>query len=285
MPCPRSIVDLRSTANLRLCVALLAGVSLVPSSYAAAAQPSEQRFVIPEVDEPPRLEDFLTDAPAVPALRLDTFSSGNPATAIPQPSEPLRICHATVRPCTWFLCLDSASQKIRAHLTKREQTPADDLVGVVLDTFHDCRRANLFLANPRGIQRDAMLTEGQVEDLSFDTLWESRGQLTPNSYMVWMAIPFKSLRFASGSDSATSRRRSANAVSKHLWLGSRSSRASERSERATRTERAWRSSARESVSGGLAGRSPQTKLVRPARLERATSWFVVVTRRFTESDS
>jgi hypothetical protein len=33
--------------------------------------------------------------------------------------------------------------------------------------------------------------------------------------------------------------------------------------------------ARERV-GGLAGRSPQTKLVRPARLERATSWFAAV---------
>ena len=98
-----------------------------------------------------------------------------------------------------FVCHDREPQEIRAHLTKREQTMADDLVGVYLDTFHDRRRAYVFHVNPRGVQRDAMLTEGQGEDASFDTLWESRGQLTPTGYVVWMAIPFKSLRFPSGS--------------------------------------------------------------------------------------
>src|SRR5262249_26635710 len=36
---------------------------------------------------------------------------------------------------------------------------------------------------------------GQGDDWSFDTQWESQGQITPRGYAVRMAIPFRSLRF------------------------------------------------------------------------------------------
>jgi hypothetical protein len=70
----------------------------------------------------------------------------------------------------------------------------------MLDTFRDRRRAYMFTVNPRGVQRDAVLTEGQGEDATFDTLWKSKGYLTPAGYAVWMAIPFKSLRFPDNAD-------------------------------------------------------------------------------------
>jgi hypothetical protein len=39
-------------------------------------------------------------------------------------------------------------------------------------------------------------TDGEQEDdYSFDALWHSDGRLTSFGYVVWMAIPFKSLRF------------------------------------------------------------------------------------------
>src|SRR5262249_55748286 len=71
----------------------------------------------------------------------------------------------------------------------------DDSVTVFLDTFHDRRRAYVFSANPLGIQRDGVITEGQEVDYSFDTLWDSEGRLTADGFVVRMAIPFKSLRF------------------------------------------------------------------------------------------
>ncbi len=185
--------------QLPFATALLTVVGLLAAAQ-VSAQPRESVLVIPEVTEPPRLEDFLTDAPAVPALRIDAFTQRQPGDGEPASERTIAyLSRDRTSLYVVFLCSDREPQKIRAHLTKREQTAADDLVGVILDTFHDRRRAYLFLANPRGIQRDAMLTEGQTEDLSFDTLWESHGQLTATGYAVWIAIPFKSLRFASGS--------------------------------------------------------------------------------------
>ena len=56
----------------------------------------------------------------------------------------------------------------------------------------------MFFSSPLGIQADGITTEGQNDDLSFDTVWHSKGRLTDFGYVVSFAIPFKSLRFPSG---------------------------------------------------------------------------------------
>ncbi|MGH7490820.1 MAG: DUF5916 domain-containing protein [bacterium] len=94
-----------------------------------------------------------------------------------------------------FVCKDDPD-KLRARMAKREDISSDDQVVVYLDTFRDGQRAYIFAANPLGVQLDGVLTEGQDPDFSFDTLWRSEGRLTPDGFVVRMAIPFKSIRFS-----------------------------------------------------------------------------------------
>jgi len=96
-----------------------------------------------------------------------------------------------------FVAFDDEAAKIRANMTRRESFFGDDLIEIMIDTFNDQRRAYAFVANPFGIQWDAIWREGQEFDDSFDTLWHSEGQVTGEGYVVRMAIPFKSLRFPS----------------------------------------------------------------------------------------
>jgi len=105
-----------------------------------------------------------------------------------------------------FVCHDDPA-RVRAHETRREDFNGDDDdVAIMLDTFHDRRRAYEFEVNPRGIQWDAIYTEafyadtGGNFDKSFDTLWYSKGKVTAQGYVVWIAIPFRSLRFPSAQD-------------------------------------------------------------------------------------
>ncbi len=100
-----------------------------------------------------------------------------------------------------FVCFDDPG-KVRARMSRREDVHDDDQVEVLLDTFHDRRRAYAFQTTPLGVQWDAIWTEASREeetsahfDTSFDTVWDSRGKLTGKGFVVWMAIPFKSLRF------------------------------------------------------------------------------------------
>jgi hypothetical protein len=100
-----------------------------------------------------------------------------------------------------FVCIDDPRQ-VRARMSRREDVYDDDQVEIILDTFHDRRRAYAFQTTPLGVQWDAIWTEASREeetsahfDTSFDTVWDARGKVTDRGFVVWMAIPFKSLRF------------------------------------------------------------------------------------------
>ncbi len=101
---------------------------------------------------------------------------------------------------------DSDPSSVRATQADRDNLDREDSVRIYLDTFNDRRRAFVFGVNPLGAQEDGVQTEGAfsagrtfggVVDLSPDYQFDSRGQLTPEGYVVEVRIPFKSLRYPS----------------------------------------------------------------------------------------
>jgi len=93
------------------------------------------------------------------------------------------------------VCFDSEPGKIRAHMVRREQINDDDQFGFVLDTFSDRKNGLFFYVNPLGIQQDGIWNDFQEPDYSYDMLWNSQGKITPQGFVVWFEIPFRSLRF------------------------------------------------------------------------------------------
>jgi hypothetical protein len=178
---------------LALLLAMVAGLA-APRAGAA------QSALIPRVNRPPTLKDFLGMKPpadlAPQLFKITGLVQRDPKDGDPvsQPTE-VYLGYDEKNLYAIFVCFDAEPAKVRAHLTRREAIFDDDLVGIFFDTFKDHRRAYEFLTNPLGVQADAIITEGQNDDFSFDTLWYSEGKLTPQGYVVWIAIPFKSLRF------------------------------------------------------------------------------------------
>jgi hypothetical protein len=179
----------------------LAGWVVSPALLAASAPDKPRAEVrVPRVPTPPRLEDFLEMKPRDELVgklaKIEGFTQyvptyGAPSSQVTQ----VYLGYDDERFYAVFVCFDSEPGKIRARLGRRDQFFDDDYVEVDLDTFHDRRRAYQFWSNPLGVQLDNIWTEGQGPDFSFDTVWHSRGQLTEQGYVVWMAIPFDSLRF------------------------------------------------------------------------------------------
>ncbi len=97
-----------------------------------------------------------------------------------------------------FVALDPDPKKIRAQITDRDRSWADDFVGIAIDPFNDSRRGYEFFVNPHGVQMDMKRVEGTGEDSSWDTIWTSAGTLTETGYMTEMAIPFRSISFPNG---------------------------------------------------------------------------------------
>ena len=173
----------------------------------AFAQPEFQTVMIPRVSEAPKLEEFLNME--VPAnwqgklAKVDRFTQRVPSDGAPvsQRTEAY-LGYDDKNLYAIFICFDTEPQKLRARLSRREDIFDDDTVEIMLDTFHDHRHAYAFNVNPLGVQQDALWTEGPGSgndnfDQSFDTVWNSAGKLTDRGFVVWIAIPFRSLRFAS----------------------------------------------------------------------------------------
>ncbi len=74
-----------------------------------------------------------------------------------------------------------------------------DYGGIIVDTRNDHRTGLLLLANPRGIQYDAITddTTGN-EDNSPDFYWDSVAKITKEGWVLEMRVPFSSLRYPSG---------------------------------------------------------------------------------------
>jgi Domain of unknown function (DUF5916) len=180
-------------------ILLAAAALFVTLGGSAKAQPTTP---ISRVSEPPRLEDYVNGVPPPGgALAITEFLQREPGDGVPASQQTAAyLSYDDEHLYVVFVCHDEQPDQVRARRTRREGFIGDDAVGIILDTFHDKRRAYIFLVNPMGIQLDGVTAEGRDDDYTFDTLWRSEGRLTPFGYIVWMAVPFKSLRFPAGAD-------------------------------------------------------------------------------------
>jgi Domain of unknown function (DUF5916) len=173
-----------------------------PAPKPALAPPA---LTIPRLTRAPALEDFLGMQPqgetAVQMAKVTGFVQRDPHDGEKVSEETAAyLGYDQKNLYIVFVCFDDP-KKVRARMSRREDIADDDQVAVVFDTFHDRRRAYEFQTTPLGVQWDAIYTEasraetGGNWDTSFDTVWDSRGKVTSRGFVVWMAIPFKSLRF------------------------------------------------------------------------------------------
>jgi len=162
-------------------------------------------LTIPRLTHAPSLEDFLGMKPgsdvALQMAKVTGFVQRDPHDGAPVSEETAAyLGYDQKNLYVVFVCFDDPRQ-VRARMSRREDIYDDDNVEVLLDTFHDRRRAYAFQTTPLGVQWDAIWTEASREeangnfDTSFDTVWDSKGKVTSRGYVVWMALPFKSLRF------------------------------------------------------------------------------------------
>ncbi|MFQ6043855.1 MAG: carbohydrate binding family 9 domain-containing protein, partial [Candidatus Poribacteria bacterium] len=175
-------------------------VQAVPAILEAEEAPRVMRAV--KVQSPPKIDGKLDD---------DCWRLAEPTTGFTQlfPDDGKLATEQTIIKVLYdeenlyfgIECLDSQPQKIDARLIPRDSDPyPGDLIGIVLDTFHDHQNAYCFWTNPRGIRMDFRSYDDFARgwggrDFSWDGVWQSEAQITDRGWTVEVAIPFKTLRF------------------------------------------------------------------------------------------
>ena len=143
-----------------------------------------------------RLDETAWEAAAAVAVPFEWFPGDN--TAAPVDTD-VRVPFDDARLYVGFRARDPRPAAIRAHLADRDDAFEDDSVGFAIDPFNDRRTAYLFRVNPLGVQMDARLSDADdSEDWSWDAIWDAAGRLTPDGYVVEIAVPLSQLRFPKG---------------------------------------------------------------------------------------
>ena len=78
-----------------------------------------------------------------------------------------------------------------------------DGLAIIIDPFQDLTNGFFFGLSPAGVQREGLISNGYLRgndlDLSWDNKWYGEAKINHDNWTVEIAIPFKTLRFKSGS--------------------------------------------------------------------------------------
>jgi hypothetical protein len=179
-------------------------VLLLPGFAVAEVRPlgASTTLVIPRVSHPPTLEDFLAMKPNSEwegkLAKVEGFTQRLPSDGQPASQKTIAyLGYDSNNLYCIYVAFDTEPARLRAHKVVRDVFYMEDKIDLFLDTFHDHRRAYVFTVNPYGHQLDGLWTEGPRSqfDGTWDGVWESRGKLTSQGFVVWLAVPFKTLRF------------------------------------------------------------------------------------------
>ena len=185
---------------------VLASLFLSPALLAAQTGPT---VTVPRIDAEEIVLDGALDEPVwEQAARLTDFHQYQPVDGRPaQERTEVRVFYTPTAILFAVLAYDSEPQAIRATVADRDNIDSDDNVTIHLDTFADRRRSFFFAVNPLGVQQDGVRTEGANSpgqlfggetDKNPDYVFESKGHIGPEGYVVELRIPFKSLRYPGG---------------------------------------------------------------------------------------
>jgi hypothetical protein len=188
--------------------ALAPATSQAPAAPAARPVPPIATFAITRATSEIKVDGVLDEDAWAKATVIPLLYEWAPGDGIAPPVQ--TECLVTFDRTSLYIAFrafDPEPKKIRAHLMDRDDTDTlilDDHIGVMIDTFNDERRGFQFRVNPLGVQADAVFSEQDgIEDFSWDMMWASVGKITPDGYIVEIALPLKQLRFQPGAGSQT----------------------------------------------------------------------------------
>lgn len=178
-------------------LALLVARTLT-GEHPAAPQPGIPEIRISRAAGAITIDGDLSDPGWRGATRVDTWYEINPGDNVPPKVKSVGyLTYDEKFLYAGFEFFDPDPSKIRAPYGDRDNVPSyTDYGGIIVDTRNDGRTGLLLLANPRGIQYDAVSDDAtQNEDSSLDLYWETAAKITKDGWVLEMRVPFSSLRY------------------------------------------------------------------------------------------
>ena len=157
---------------------------------------------VPRAAEAPKIDGILDDqAWQIPPMPTGRWASYNPNRGDVMPDvykTDIRITYDDRNIYLAFHCFDNEPDKIRTTVSKRDSSFSDDWIAISLDSAGTGQSAYHLFSNPSASQMDALNTSASGEQFDADMVWFSAARTTADGYIVEVAIPLQTLRFAGG---------------------------------------------------------------------------------------
>ena len=90
---------------------------------------------------------------------------------------------------------DPAPDSIISLLSRRDVRTESEQLKLVIDSYHDRRTAYQFITNPAGVKRDFYVYNDNVEDVTWDAVWDVATTIDSLGWVAEFRIPFSQIRF------------------------------------------------------------------------------------------
>ena len=90
---------------------------------------------------------------------------------------------------------DPAPDSIISLLSRRDVRTASEQLKLMVDSYHDRRTGYEFILNPAGVKRDFYVYNDNVEDASWDAVWDGAARVDSLGWVAEFRIPLSQLRF------------------------------------------------------------------------------------------
>ncbi|MFN8583318.1 MAG: DUF5916 domain-containing protein [Gemmatimonadaceae bacterium] len=93
---------------------------------------------------------------------------------------------------------DPHPDSLLSILSRRDVKTQSDQIKIIIDAYNDRRTGVEMAVNPAGVKRDASIYQDNIEDLSWDGIWDAATRVDSLGWVAEFRVPFSQLRFARG---------------------------------------------------------------------------------------
>lgn len=193
MRAPRLVL---ASASVCVLLASASACAQVSDSTARVLHENAPRIVAARLDGAIRLDGVLDDAAWAEAIPATEFTQLDPEEGKPGSERTeVRVLVGDDAVYIGARLFDREPSKVKARLSRRDDSIETDIFEVSIDSYHDHLTARRFRVNPAGAIRDALVGADGNEDDSWDAVWEAAARVDSLGWTAEMRIPLSQLRY------------------------------------------------------------------------------------------
>ena len=160
----------------------------------------KKQYTATSIITPPVINGILDDEAWKSGIWAGGFTQNQPYSGRPESQKTeFKILFDDDNLYVAIKAYDTCPDSIVNRLSRRDQQDGD-LVGIIIDSFHDLRTRFLFGVSSTGVKYDQMMiNDGQNNDPTWDPNWWVKTSINSDGWIAEMKIPFSQVRFEKNS--------------------------------------------------------------------------------------